>query len=89
MSSLKVFRRVPLENPETGCSDSPGASSVRVIRDGRISDGGVTAGMTAGGNTRYSRRQRKSMSEGRFPGMRRQTSQRRHARPVGRDGTAV
>jgi len=67
MSSLKVVRRTPTAFTETGRSDAVGASSVRVIRGGRITDAGVTAGTTVVGISRYSRRHRQGTAEAGFP----------------------
>ena len=57
MSSLKVLRRTALQNRETCRSEALDASSVRVIRDRRIGNAGVTAGTTVAGISDYSRRQ--------------------------------
>jgi hypothetical protein len=68
MSSLKVLRRMAHARAvETGQSDSVDACSVRVIRDDRISNAGVTARATGGGLSHYTRRQRQGTSGGRFP----------------------
>jgi len=71
MSALKVFRRMPAPDAETGRSDSSDESSVRVIRDAWISSAGVTAGTTVEGTSDYSRRLRQRQSEAWFPGVRR------------------
>jgi hypothetical protein len=59
MFLLKVFRRMPRFNPETGRSDASGASSVRVIRAEGPGFAGVTAGTTVDGISDYSRRLRR------------------------------